>query len=319
MTRSSSRKIAVQMDPPETLNIKGDTTFALMVEAQRRGHALYQFQPGRLAIENGEITALMTSAEVHGDRPDAPFKLGERQRRPLEDFDVILVRQDPPFDMAYFSNTYLLELVADRTLVLNDPRAIRNTPEKLSALHFPHLMAKTLISRDPEHIAEFAARTGDIVLKPLSLFGGEGVVKTRADDPELPDKIARLASASNEPLVAQEFLPNVVETDKRVMMLEGEVVGVLGRIPAEGNFIANIHSGGRPVLGQLTDAEAALCAEVGERLKEWDVFFAGLDLIDGRLSEINVTSPTLTVELKAVGGPDVPKLYWDRVERRLAA
>lgn len=310
---SSITKVAVQMDPPETINIKGDTTFALMAEAQRRGLELHEYHPGSLAIEDGRITAILRQAEVHPDRADAPFTLAAPQTRLLADFDVILVRQDPPFDMAYFANTYLLEMLPPATRVLNNPRAIRNTPEKLSALHFPHLMAKTLISRDRNQIADFAERTGEIVLKPLSLFGGEMIARSRRDDPEFPRILDELLSHSAEPIVAQEFLPNVKETDKRVMMLEGVVAGVLGRIPAEGNFVANIHSGGRPVLGELTEREKAVCAEVGKKLQEWDIFFAGLDLIDGRLSEINVTSPTLTVELKAVGGPDIPKLYWDKV------
>ena len=307
------KKIAVQMDPPEKINIKGDTTFALMVEAQSRGMALYEFQPTSLAIENGDITALMRKATVHPDKPEAPFTLEDEKREKVADFDVVLVRQDPPFDMAYYSNTYLLELLPKSTRILNDPGAIRNTPEKLSALHFPHLMAKTLISADRAHIADFARRTGQIVLKPLSLFGGEMIVKTNIDDPEFNAHLDKLLAFSKEPIVAQEFLPNVKETDKRVMMLQGEVVGVLGRIPAEGNFVANIHSGGRPVLSSLTEKEEVVCAEVGKKLKEWGIFFAGLDLIDGRLSEINVTSPTLTVELKAVGGPDIPKMYWDAV------
>lgn len=306
-------KIAVQMDPPEKINIKGDTTFALMVEAQRRGLEIHEFQPGSLAIENGEITAAMRSATLHPDRAEAPFDLGPSERRRLADFDFILVRQDPPFDMAYYSNTYLLELVPPPTRILNDPRAIRNTPEKLSALHFPHLMARTLITRDREQIDAFARREGEVVLKPLSLFGGEMIARARPEDAAFNTIVDDLLAHSAEPIVVQEFLPNVKETDKRVMMLEGAVVGVLGRIPAEGNFVANIHSDGRPVLGQLTPQEQGVCREVGEKLNEWNIFFAGLDLIDGRLSEINVTSPTLTVELKAVGGPDVPKLYWDRL------
>ncbi len=309
----SVSKIAVQMDPPDKINIKGDTTFALMTEAQARGLELHEFQPGSLAVENGEITAAMRAADVRPDRPEAPFELGQEQRRRLSEFDIVLVRQDPPFDMAYFANTYLLELVPPPTRILNDPRAIRNTPEKLSALHFPHLMARTLISRDRAHITEFARREGEVVLKPLSLFGGEMIARVRPDDPNFETVLDELLAHSAEPIVAQEFLPNVKETDKRVMMLEGEVVGVLGRIPAEGNFVANIHSGGRPVLSQLTPGEETVCREVGAKLREWGIFFAGLDLIDGRLSEINVTSPTLTVELKAVGGPDVPKLYWDRL------
>lgn len=306
-------RIAVQMDPPESINIKGDTTFALMAEAQSRGLDCFEFQPQSLAIESGVITARLRRARVHPDNPEKPFTLGEPERLPLGDFPVVLIRQDPPFNMAYYSNTYLLELLPETTRVLNNPRAIRNTPEKLSALHFPHLMAATLISHDRELVADFARRNGEIVLKPLSLFGGEMIARTTFGDPEFPRLLDELLSHSAEPIVAQEFLPNVKETDKRVMMLEGEVAGVLGRIPAEGNFVANIHSGGRPVLSSLTSKEEAVCREVGIKLKEWDIFFAGLDLIDGRLSEINVTSPTLTVELKAVGGPDIPKLYWDKV------
>lgn len=307
------KRIAVQMDPPDQINIKGDTTFALMAEAQSRGLECYEFQPQSVAIEHGRITARMRHAHLNPDNPANPFTLGQPERLPLSEFPIVLIRQDPPFDMAYFSNTYILELLPKTTRVLNNPRAIRNTPEKLSALHFPHLMASTVIAHDRDLLTEFARKTGEVVLKPLSLFGGEMIVRTNVDDPDMPRHLDELLSHSSEPIVAQEFLPNVKETDKRVMMLEGEVAGVLGRIPAEGNFVANIHSGGRPVLGELTETEQKVCQEVGAKLKEWDVFFAGLDLIDGRLSEINVTSPTLTVELKAVGGPDIPKLYWDKI------
>ncbi|MDX2287286.1 MAG: glutathione synthase [Hyphomicrobiaceae bacterium] len=305
-------KLAVQIDPLDRLNIGSDSSVALMAEGQSRGVEIHTYQPGTLAFESGRLSARLrrTTLDLAAT---SPFTVGPPVDRDLADFDVVFIRQDPPFDMAYYSNTYMLELLPPRVKVLNNPRAIRNTPEKLSALNFPHLMAPTLISHDPEAIRAFALQHGDIVLKPLSLFGGEMIVKSSGHDPALGGHIATLTSHSAEPIVAQKFLPGVATGDRRVMMLKGKPVGALGRLPPEGGFIANIHSGGKPVLATLTDREVQICAEVGPKLIAWDIFFAGLDLIDGHLSEINVTSPTLMQELRRVGGPDIAKLYWDEL------
>ncbi len=303
-------KLAVQIDPLDKLNIASDSSVALMAEAQARGIDIHTYQPASLAFDSGKLSATLhrTSLDLAAA---SPFTVGPPIHRALDEFDVLFIRQDPPFDMAYYSNTYLLELLPPTVKILNNPRAIRNTPEKLSALNFPHLMAPTLISSDPEAIRTFAGHHEAIVLKPLSLFGGEMIVKTGRHDAELDAKIAKLVSFSAEPIVAQKFLPGVATGDRRVMMLKGKPVGALGRLPPEGGFIANIHSGGRPVLATLNERELQICAEVGAKLVEWDIFFAGLDLIDGHLSEINVTSPTLMQELRRVGGPDIAKLYWD--------
>ncbi|MDX2259534.1 MAG: glutathione synthase [Hyphomicrobiaceae bacterium] len=305
-------RLAVQIDPLDRLNIASDTSVALMAEGQARGVTIETFQPASLSFDSGTLSALLTPTRIDL-AASQPFTLGTPRRAPLAGFDLVFVRQDPPFDMAYYANTCLLGLLPQSVRVLNAPHAIRNTHEKLSALAFPHLMAQTLVTRDRDEIAAFAGRHEAIVLKPLSMFGGEMVVKSRAGDPALPGHLDRLLAFSAEPIIAQEFLPGVKTGDRRVMMLEGQPVGALGRLPPEGGFIANIHSGGRPVLAQLNEREAAICAEVGERLVAWGIFFAGLDLIDGHLSEINVTSPTLVQELRRVGGPDIAKLYWDRL------
>ncbi len=310
--------IAVQMDPLKGLNPKSDTSLALAAEAAARGHEVFTYQPHELSWISGEVFAPLRRLD-HAALTDGKPAEGAPARRALSDVDAVLIRQDPPYDMAYHANTFLLEAAARRTLVLNDPRAIRNVQEKLSALSFAHLMPATYVGRDVDEIHAFAERFGEVVLKPVSLFGGEGVTRAKAGTDDLAAKAATLLDKGVEPILAQEFLPKVATTDKRVMFLEGDVVGAVGRIPPHGGFIANIHSGGRAVLSELTPREREVCAEVGAQLKAWDVFFAGIDLIDERLSEINVTSPTLVMELRGVGGPDVAKLFWDAADARLAA
>lgn len=312
-------KIAFQTDPLERLNIKADTSFALMLEAQARGHEIFQLVPSDVVYENGRVGARLRAITV-ADDPARAFDVKETRHRDLRELDALLIRQDPPFDMPYYANTLLLELLEPDVLVLNAPRAIRNVSEKLAAFQFPKLMPETWAGRDHEALAVFAQRFETVVVKPLFHGGGDTVTRTTTERATLDVHIGKaLATWPNEPILVQEYLPEVPEEgDKRIMFLEGEVVGCLRRIPAKGDFRANIHVGGRPELAELDDRDRAVCAEVGPFLQREGVFYAGIDTLAGRLIEINVTSPTLMRELKAVGGPDVAKLYMDRLEARLA-
>lgn len=314
-----SLKLAFQTDPLERLNTAGDTSFALMLEAQARGHDLAQLIPGDVVYENGEVCARVRRITVRDDPAD-PFTVRETRFADLREFDAVFIRQDPPFDMKYYANTLLLELLEPDVMVLNSPRAIRNVSEKLSAFQFPDLMPETWCGRDKEPLLAFAERFDQVVVKPLFHGGGETVSRTTTDRQSLEPHVDRaLASWPDEPIIVQQYLPEVpAEGDKRVMLLEGEVVGCVRRIPAAGDFRANIHVGGRAELAELDDRDRAVAARAGEMLAREGVFFAGIDVLAGRLIEINVTSPTLMRELKNLGGADVPKLYMDRLERRLA-
>jgi glutathione synthase len=311
-------KIAFQTDPLAKLNIAGDTSFALMLECQARGHAIFQLEPQDLAYENGRVSGLVRTIGVEDD-PARAFAVHETARRDLRDFDALLIRQDPPFDMAYYANTLLLEMLEPDVLVLNAPRAVRNVSEKLAALQFPDLMPHTWVGRDKATLAAFARQFDMVVVKPLFHGGGETVTRTATDAASLlPHVETALAAWPKEPILIQEYLPEVPEEgDKRVMLLEGEPVGALKRIPAEGDFRANIHVGGTPVLSSVEPRDEAVVARVGEMLRREGVFFAGIDVLAGRLIEINVTSPTLMRELARVGGPDVAAMYVTRLEERL--
>ena len=317
MTRYS---FAFQTDPLERLSIEGDTSFALMLEADARGHTLFQLVPGDVLYENGDVHAGVRRISVRDDAAD-PFTVHGADRVNLKELDALFIRQDPPFDMNYYANTLLLELLEPDVVVLNSPRAIRNVSEKLSAFQFPDLMPETFAGRDKGALFAFADRFETVVVKPLFFGGGETVSRSATDRATLePHVDAALATWPDEPIIVQEYLPEVpAEGDKRIMFLEGDVVGCVRRIPAEGDFRANIHVGGRAELGVLDDRDRAVCDRVGLFLQREGVFFAGIDVLAGRLIEINVTSPTLMRELKRLGGPDVPKLYLERLEAKLAA
>ncbi len=311
-------EIAFQTDPLAKLNIGGDTSFALMLEAQARGHAIFQLEPGDVVFEEGRVSALARAITVVDD-PAGPFTVHETRRMDLAAFDALLIRQDPPFDMAYYANTALLEMLEPAVLVLNAPRAIRNVSEKLAALQFPDLMPKTWVGRDKAALTAFAQQFDMVVVKPLFHGGGETVTRTLTDAASLlPHVETALAAWPSEPIMVQEYLPEVPEEgDKRIMLLEGEPVGAIRRIPAKGDFRANIHVGGTPVLSAVEARDEPVVARVGDMLKREGVFYAGIDVLAGRLIEINVTSPTLMRELKRVGGPDVAALYLDRLEARV--
>jgi glutathione synthase len=308
-----SLRIAVQMDPIEKVIVNHDTSLALMVEAQARGHELWWFSPNDLYYETGTVKAQARRVSVSFEE-GAHYKTLEEAARAVDDFDVVLVRQDPPFDMAYVTNTYLLELT--KALVINPPRGIRNISEKMSILHFPELTPKTWVGRDLDALQAFAKRFDQVVLKVLYLMGGDGVIKLESGAPDFREKAAAFIAASGrEPILAQEFLPAVTGGDKRVFVLNGEPFAALKRMPKAGDFRANLHVGGVAVAGELDDADRAITVAVAPLLKREGIVFAGLDVIAGKLIEINVTSPTLAQELKRLSGLDLPKAFWERVER----
>lgn len=306
-------RIAVQMDPIDTMIVERDTSLALMAEAQARGHEVWWFTPDRLFFDTDRVRAAAERVRVREGKPH--YEAIERGVRDAAAFDVILIRQDPPFDMGYVSNTYLLERVPAPTLVLNRPRGVRNIPEKLSTLAFPHLTPKTFVGRDLDAIVDFAGRYEAVVVKPSFLAGGEGVVKLTTADPEFRVHVRRfLESTGKEPVVVQEFLPRVTAGDKRVFVLAGQAIGAVRRMPQGGDFRANLHVGGQAVAAELDDKDHEIAAAVAPLLAQEDILFAGLDVIDGKLTEINVTSPTLVRELKRFNEIDLPALFWDRVE-----
>ncbi|MBX3428873.1 MAG: glutathione synthase [Hyphomonadaceae bacterium] len=310
-----SLRIAVQMDPIEKMVVNHDTSLALMVEAQARGHEIWWFTPDDVFYDAGVVKARANRVSVSLDETKHYEPL-ETAARVLTDFDVILVRQDPPFDMGYVSNTYLLELV--KTLVINPPRGIRNITEKMSILQFPDLTPTTWVGRDVDALEAFAKRFDQVVLKILFMMGGEGVIKLAASDPEFKKKArAFLSAAGREPILAQEFLPAVSGGDKRVFVLNGEPFAALKRLPKAGDFRANLAVGGQAAAGELDGDDRAIAAAVAPLLKREGIVFAGLDVIAGKLIEINVTSPTLAQELKRLSGFDLPKAFWDRVEKML--
>lgn len=309
-------RIAVQMDPIEKMVVNHDTSLALMVEAQARGHELWWWAPGDLFYELGVVKARAWRVSVSFDEAKH-YETHETAVREVDDFDVVLVRQDPPFDMGYIANTYLLERA--KTLVINPPRGIRNISEKTSILEFPELTPKTWVGRDIAALEAFAGRFDQVVLKILFMMGGEGVIKLSASDPEFRVKAQRfMVAAGREPVLAQEFLPAVSGGDKRVFVLNGEPFAALKRLPKAGDFRANLAVGGRAAAGELDDDDRAIAAAVAPLLKREGIVFAGLDVIAGKLIEINVTSPTLAQELKRLSGLDLPKAFWDRVEPMVA-
>lgn len=310
-------KVALQMDPIGGIDITGDTSFALALEAQARGAALYYYEPERLAMRDGRVTAAVQKLRV-ADEVGAHFELGAAQVMNLQEMDVILMRQDPPFDMNYISATHFLERLHPKTLVVNDPAAVRNAPEKIFPVEFEGLLPPTLMTRDRDALEAFRAEFGDVILKPLFGNGGAGVFRVRHDDENF-GSLVDMFLAAREPIIAQRYLPDIRGGDKRVILVEGEAVGALNRIPAEGDARANVHVGGRPEAVALSDRDLEIAALIGPRLKQLGIVFAGIDVIGTHLTEINVTSPTCIREIKAFGGPDIAVLIWDAIEARRAA
>ena len=309
-------RVAVQMDPIQSINIKGDSTFAMMLEAQARGMELFVYTPPTMALESGRITALVQSAEVRdveGDHVTA----GPLSRMDLNGFDVILLRQDPPFDMAYITSTHLLELL-DGPLVVNDPAGVRNAPEKMLVMRFADLMPPTLISQDRDAIAAFRERHKDIVLKPLYGNGGKGVMRLREDDQNFGSLIGLFRDLYPEPWVAQAYLPEIDKGDKRILLVEGEPFGVINRIPSEGDLRSNMVVGGRAEAIDLSDRDREICAAIGPTLREMGLLFAGIDVIGPYITEINVTSPTGIRALERLGGGNAAAAMWDAIAAKRA-
>jgi glutathione synthase len=310
-----SLKIAVQMDPIERINIRGDSTFALLLEAQSRGHAISYYSPDRLAMTGNKVFAAVQSVTVR-DQVGDHVTLGEAQRTDLGSFDVILLRQDPPFDMAYITTTHLLERVHPKTLVVNDPHSVRNAPEKMYVMEFSDLMPPTVITRDKAEIRAFRAEHGDIVMKPLYGRGGEAVFRLTHDDLNFGSLFDLFSATFREAWVVQKFLPAVKHGDKRIILVDGEFGGAVNRVPAPDDLRSNMVRGGTPKETDLTPREREICARLAKPLRERGLIFVGIDVIDGFLTEINVTSPTGIRAIKSLGGPDVAAMIWDVIEKK---
>jgi glutathione synthase len=308
-------KIAVQMDPIARISIRGDSTFALLLEAQRRGHSIAYYTPDRLALRGAEVLATVEPLEVR-DREGDHFTLGKPRRTQLTEFDVVLLRQDPPFDLAYITTTHLLERIHPHTLVVNDPAQVRNAPEKMFVMEFPELMPPTLITRDLAEIKAFRAEHGDIVMKPLYGKGGEAVFRLAPEDLNFGSLYDLFTVTFREQWVVQKFLPAVREGDKRIILVDGEFAGAVNRVPAPDDLRSNMVRGGTPKETDLTAREREICKKIGPSLRERGLLFVGIDVIDGFLTEINVTSPTGIRAVKNVGGPDVAATIWDKIEAK---
>ena len=310
-------KSAMQMDPIESINPVGDSSFALLLEAQARGHENFYYVPNSLAMTGSVVTASVAPLEVFDKPKGEHFKLGPAERRDLRAFDVVHLRQDPPFDMNYITITHMLERLQPDTLVVNDPASVRNAPEKILVTEFPDLMPPTLITRDRGEIAAFRKTHGDIIVKPLYGNGGAGVFFIKQGDQNLVSLIELFEQSFREPYIAQKYLPEVRQGDKRVILVDGEPVAAINRVPAENEARSNMHVGGRAEASELTAHERDICARIGPRLKEQGLIFVGIDIIGDYLTEINVTSPTGIREVKRFGGPDIAALIWDAIEHRL--
>lgn len=308
-----SLKVAVQMDPIEGINIEGDSTFLMMETAQARGHSLFVYLTESLAMEDGRVFARgrdVTVKRAQGDH----VKAGPVRRVELSDFDVVLMRQDPPFDMKYIDATYFLEAIHPKTLVVNNPAEVRSAPEKVFVTRFPGLQPPTLITWDREAIRDFRARHGDVVLKPLNGRGGSGVTRHLADDPNFGALLEIHAELAQEPVIVQKFLPSVTKGDKRILLVDGEPVGAINRVPEKGQIRSNLAVGGTAQPVELTARDREICAAIGPELKARGLMFVGIDVIGDYLTEINVTSPTGAPSLKRFSGIDATQVMWARIE-----
>jgi glutathione synthase len=307
--------VAVQMDPISRINIRGDSTFALLLEAQKRGHGLSYYTPDKLSLRGDELVAPVQVLTVRDEAGDH-FTLGEPRREPLAAFDVVLLRQDPPFDLAYITSTHLLERLQPKTLVVNDPASVRNAPEKLFVMDFPQLMPPTLISRDLDEINAFRDEHGAVVMKPLHGHGGAAVFRIMPQDMNFGSLFDMFSVTFREPWVIQRFIPEVKHGDKRIILVEGEFAGAVNRVPATDDLRSNMVRGGAAHPTDLTEREREICTTLGPALRERGLLFVGIDVIDGSLTEINVTSPTGIRAIARLGGPDIAAKIWDAIEKK---
>jgi glutathione synthase len=307
--------VAVQMDPIERINIRGDSTFALLLEAQKRGYSISYFTPDKLSLRGEELVApvqLLTVRDEVGDH----FTLGEAKREPMTNFDVILLRQEPPFDIAYITSTHLLERIHPRTLVVNDPASVRNAPEKMFVLNFPQLMPPTLISRDLDEINSFRDEHGAVVMKPLHGHGGAAVFRVMPQDMNFGSLFDMFSVTFREPWVIQRFLPEVKHGDKRIILVDGEFAGAVNRVPAPDDLRSNMVRGGAAQATELSAREREICDTLAPALRQRGLLFVGIDVIDGNLTEINVTCPTGIRAIARLGGPDIAARIWDTIEKK---
>ena len=308
--------VAVQMDPIDRINIAGDSTFALLLEAKRRGHAILYYTPDRLSLRGSRLLASMQPLDVR-DEAGNHFTLGEAAVTDFSAVDVVLLRQEPPFDLAYITSTHLLEHVSPRTLVVNDPAGVRNAPEKLLVMDFPDLMPPTLVSRDKAAIEDFRAQHGEVVMKPLHGHGGAAVFKVERRDTNFGSLFDLFSVTFREPWVIQKFLPAVVKGDKRIILIDGVARGAVNRVPAEDDIRSNMVRGGAAGATDLTPREQEICTTIGPELKRRGLLFTGIDVIDGFLTEINVTCPTGLRAIRRLGGPDLADAIWTEIEAKL--
>ena len=311
------KHVAFQMDPMETVNINGDTTFALAETAQARGWTMWEYGPEHLIYKEGRILARARPMTVQRDQSQ-PAIFGVRELIDLEtDIDVVWMRQDPPFDMSYITATHILERLEGKTLVVNDPKWVRNCPEKILPLDYPELMPATLISRDRQAIDDFRAEYKDIILKPLYGNGGAGIFRIKENDPNYSSIFEMFMESSREPIIAQAFLPDVSKGDKRILIIDGVAIGAINRVPQEGETRSNMHVGGEARPTELTDDDMRICNAIGPMLKARGQILVGIDVIGDKMTEINITSPTGVQELKRFSGIDAVAACWDAIATRL--
>ena len=310
-----SLKVAIQMDPIELVDIDADSTFRIAEEAQTRGHDLFYYNPSKLILDNGVVNAKGCKLKVMREQGNH-YELGREQLVNLNDFDVVWLRQDPPFDMGYITYTHILDRLGPDTLVVNDPFWVRNYPEKLLVLDFPDLTPPTVIARDINVLKEFKNKHQDIIIKPLYGNGGAGVFRLGPDDKNISSLHELFSGINNEPLIAQQFLPDVSKGDKRVILVDGKPVGAINRVPAKGETRSNMHVGGRPEKIELSERDLEICAKIGPLLKEKGQIFVGIDVIGHWLTEINVTSPTGIQELERFNNENIAGLIWESIETK---
>jgi len=309
-------RVACQMDPIDRIDVGGDSTFALLLEAQRRGHAMFYYTPPNLSLLGDRLLARGSTLRVE-DKVGAHHQLSDPRTVDLSELDVVLLRQDPPFDMSYITTTHLLERVHPETLVVNDPASVRNAPEKVFVLDFLDLMPPTLVTRSADDVKRFRAEHKDIILKPLYGNGGSAVFRVGPGDTNLNSLIELFLTVFREPFMVQQYRPEVRAGDKRIILVDGELAGAVNRVPAADETRSNLHVGGQPKPTELTARDREICARIGPELKKRGLLFTGIDVIGPYLTEINVTSPTGIRQVKAFGGPDIAALIWDAIERKV--
>jgi glutathione synthase len=305
------------MDPIERIDIRGDSTFAILLEAQRRGHDIFYYTPPNLALHGNRLAARGHSLALQ-DKPGDHYKLSRGRVEDLSKWDVVLLRQDPPFDMAYITTTHLLERIHPRTLVVNDPAEVRNAPEKVFVLDFLDLMPATIITRALDDVAAFRREHGDIILKPLYGNGGAAIFRIAPEDTNLASLVELFQTVFREPFMVQEYRPEVRQGDKRIILVDGEVAGAINRVPAAGESRSNLHVGGTAKPTELNARDREICARLGPQLKRRGLLFTGIDVIGDYLTEINVTSPTGIRQVRDFGGPDIAAMIWDAIEHKVA-